>query len=255
MLDRRTLLRAFGIGALAVAGGTRVAAADPLSVIPGLPWPPPPPRDPTAAEVISRLPGTGNLLALTIDDGTASQVVAAYAKWCSDTGFRLTFFPNGVYRSWSDNAPALRALLGSGQIQFGNHTWSHPDITKLSHDALVDQITRNENFLRSTFGVTGQPFFRPPYGRHNATTDRIAAELGYPTITLWSGTIGDSRIITAADVVAAARQSFQPQSIVLCHANQPVIPTTFGQLTDLIHSRNLRTVTLTDVYTARNSRS
>src|SRR5574340_388433 len=244
-VDRRTVLRAIGIGALALAGGARTAAADPLPPRPGLA---PPPRVSTPTAVITRLPGTGNLLALTIDDGTSSQVVGAYVKWCSDNGFRLTFFPNGVNRSWTDNAQALRPLLEAGQIQMGNHTWSHPDITTLSHDALVDQITRNENFLRATFGVSGQPFFRPPYGRHHATTDRIAADLGYPKITLWSGTLGDSGIVTAAGVVAAARQSFRPQAIVLGHANQPVVPGAFPQLVDLIHSRNPRTLTLRDAH-------
>jgi peptidoglycan/xylan/chitin deacetylase (PgdA/CDA1 family) len=30
----------------------------------------------------------------------------------------------------------------------------------------------------------GTPFFRPPYGVHNADIDRVAADLGYTTITM-----------------------------------------------------------------------
>jgi len=223
----------------------------PLPQIPGVPIPPalvPVPQVPAPAGAISRLPGDGNLLALTIDDGTSSEVVAAYAQLCRDTGFRITFFPNGVNRSWTDNAGALRPMVDSGQIHLGNHTWSHPDVTTLSAAALSDQIVRNEDFLRNTYGVNGIPFFRPPYGRRNAATDRIATDLGYRTITMWTGTIGDSRVVNETDVIAAAKQSFQPQSIVLGHANQRVIPRTYPQLVDLIHSRNLRTVTLADVY-------
>jgi hypothetical protein len=33
---------------------------------------------------------------------------------------------------------------------------------------------------------------RPPYGVHNPNIDRVATDLGYATVTLWSGTIGDS---------------------------------------------------------------
>ena len=55
------------------------------------------------------LPGDGNRLALTIDDGTNSEVVAAFAALAADTGVRLTFFPNGCYRSWEDNAGGAAA--------------------------------------------------------------------------------------------------------------------------------------------------
>lgn len=219
--------------------------------VPGLPpisLPPLLPRVPAPSGTLTRLPGEANVLALTIDDGTSSEVVAAYATLCRDTGFRLTFFPNGMYRSWTDNAPLLRPMVASGQIQFGNHTWSHPDITAISSRAFADQLTRNRDFLRTTYGVDGTPFFRPPYGRHNAETDRVAADLGYRTVTMWSGTLGDSRIVTAGEVVAAAREAVRPRAVVLGHANQRVIPQSYPQLVDLILERGLRTVTLGDLY-------
>jgi peptidoglycan/xylan/chitin deacetylase (PgdA/CDA1 family) len=187
-------------------------------------------------------------LALTIDDGTSTEVVAAFAQFCRDRGTRITFFVNGANASWSVNAPALRPMVDSGQIQLGNHTWSHPDITRLPAGAVADQIRRNKDFLVNAYGVDGIPYFRPPYGRHNPQTDRLAADLGYPTITMWSGTIGDSRPINEIDLVAAARKSFAPQQIVLGHANLPTITHTYAQLLDLIQGRNLQTVTLADVF-------
>src|SRR6202163_2876704 len=171
--------------------------------------------------VLTRLPGDGNLLAFTVDDGTSVDVVAAFAQFCRDSGTRLTFFVNGANSSWSVNAPALRPMVDSGQVQLGNHTWSHPDITRIGPDALADQIRRNADFLRNTYGVDGTPYFRPPYGRHNADTDRVAADLGYSTITMWSGTIGDSRPLNENHLIANAQKSFQPQQIVLGHANLP----------------------------------
>ena len=62
-----------------------------------------------------------------------------------------------------------------------------------------------------TYGGDGTPYFRPPYGVHNADTDRVAADLGYTTVTLWSGTIGDSLPETPANLVASAMRSFAPQ--------------------------------------------
>jgi peptidoglycan/xylan/chitin deacetylase (PgdA/CDA1 family) len=198
--------------------------------------------------VLTTLPGPGNQLALTIDDGASVAVVSAFADFCRDTGTRLTFFVNGANSSWTVNAPALRPMVDSGQVQLGNHTWSHPYLTRLGVDAVADQIRRNMDFLRDTYGVDGTPYFRPPYGLHNADTDRVAADLGYSTITLWSGTIGDSRVINEETLIADATQSFQPEQIILGHANLPPITHCFGQLMDIVASRNLELVTLNDVF-------
>ena len=105
----------------------------PPTAVPKL-LPPPPPNTRLALPgrgVLSVLPGQRDLLALTVDDGVNSDVVRLYTEFAKDTGVRLTFFVNGTYRSWSDNAPLLRPLVESGQIQLGNHTYSHPDLTTL----------------------------------------------------------------------------------------------------------------------------
>jgi peptidoglycan/xylan/chitin deacetylase (PgdA/CDA1 family) len=198
--------------------------------------------------VLTRLPGDGVQLALTVDDGTSIEDVAALGRFCADTGMRLTFFVNGVNKSWTVNAPLLQPMVSSGQIQLGNHTWSHPDITRISPAALGQQISRNADFLRSTYGIDGTPYFRPPYGRHNADTDRVAADHGYGTITLWSAEIGDSRPIDEATMVANAQGSFQGQQIVLAHANLPPISHCLPQLADIISAHGLQTVTLNDVF-------
>jgi peptidoglycan-N-acetylglucosamine deacetylase len=199
--------------------------------------------------VLTRLPGDGNQLALTVDDGASSSVVAAFTQFCRDTGIRLTFFVNGANRSWTDNAPAIRPMVDSGQIQVANHTWSHPYLNKISLTAVHDQIQHNADFLRGTYGTDGTPFFRPPYGVHNGDIDRVAADLGYTTVTMWSGTIGDSLPETADNLVSAAQRSFTPQQIVLAHANLPTITTCYDRLANLIANRKLQTVTLNDVFT------
>ena len=210
--------------------------------------PPPIPTVPAPTGTITALPGQGSLLALTVDDGTSSEVVATYTRFCADSGVRLTFFVNGVNSSWTDNAPALRPLVDSGQVLLANHTWSHPDVTTLGSSALAEEITRNDRFLRSTYGVAPEPFFRPPYGSHNSRTDSIAADLGHPTITMWEGSLADSSIVTEDFLLGLARQWFQPQHIVIGHANHPAVTHTYPQLLEIIQQRGLRTVTLADVY-------
>jgi peptidoglycan/xylan/chitin deacetylase (PgdA/CDA1 family) len=235
-MDRRTAFGVLGLGAVsAVAFATGLPLARAARV-------------PAPSGVLTRLPPGDNSFALTVDDGASSPVIGAFAAFCQSSGTRLTFFVNGVNRSWTDNAPVLHPMVDSGQIQLGNHTWSHPDLTRIGPDAIADQLKRNADFLRNTYGVDGTPFFRPPYGRHNADTDRVAADLGYRTITMWSGTVGDSAPITADQLVGYAAQSFQPGQIVLAHANLPTITHCFDRLLGLIHDRNLQPVSLGDVF-------
>jgi peptidoglycan/xylan/chitin deacetylase (PgdA/CDA1 family) len=260
-MDRRRFLLTLAAGlAVAATGrgavsGTRAGQAEPVAA--------PTPASPATAAavadrprallpptgVVTELPGEGNGLALTIDDGTSSEVVAAFAAFAIDADVRLTLFPNGCYRSWEENAAVLRPLVDSGQVALGNHTWSHPDVTTLRDAEVAEEIARNRDFIRTTFGVD-TPFFRPPFGSHDDRTDRIAADLGHPTIAMWNGTLGDSRVLTGAELVGYAREWFIPQAIVVGHANQRTVTTVYGELLDLIRERELRTVTLADVWAA-----
>src|SRR5438270_3547631 len=184
-MNRRRVLCAIAASGLGATLPPRPAAAEPTGgSLPERPVPAP-------AGVLTRLPADGNQLALTVDDGDSVSVVGSLVQFCGDSGTRLTFFVNGVNNAWTVNAPGLRPLVDSGQIQLGNHTWSHPYLSRLGLGAVADQIRRNADFLRNTYGVDGTPYFRPPYGVHTPDIDRVAAELGYTTITMWSASIGD----------------------------------------------------------------
>jgi peptidoglycan-N-acetylglucosamine deacetylase len=199
--------------------------------------------------VIDRIPGPGDRLALTIDDGVSSEVVAGYLQFARDTGARLTFFVNGIRPSWTENASQLRPLIETGQVQVANHSWSHPSLVTLSDSDVALQIDKNEQFLRQTYGVSGRPFLRPPYGDYNDHTRQIAADHGYWVTTMWYGSLGDSEsTVTEAEVLSNARQWLNAQSIVIGHANLPTITKVYGQLADIIRERRLQMVTLNEAF-------
>ena len=54
---------------------------------------------PPPGTVVSWVPDTPPLVALTVDDGVSSPVVGAYVALARATGIRLTFFANGVNQS------------------------------------------------------------------------------------------------------------------------------------------------------------
>jgi peptidoglycan/xylan/chitin deacetylase (PgdA/CDA1 family) len=197
---------------------------------------------------ITALPGEGNLLAWTVDDGSSAEVIRLYTEFSARTGTRLTFFLNGSYEGWTQHADLLRPLVQAGQIQLGNHTFSHADLTSLSDAEVVGELQRNHDFIANTFGVDARPYYRPPYGYRDARTDALAASIGYTCPVLWYGSLSDSGPITEQQVVDFATQWFLPQHIVIGHLNFLPVTNVFPQLEALVVERGLRTVTLDDVF-------
>ncbi|GAB11591.1 hypothetical protein GOARA_078_00400 [Gordonia araii NBRC 100433] len=266
-MDRRTFLATLAAGtagALVGCATTPEDEADLLAAGYG-PSPSPPPRSPEPSRLpldgplpstraalpsqpITALPGQGRALALTVDDGASSEVVGAYAEFAHRTGARFTFFVTGQFDAWRDNREALVPLVESGQVQLGNHSWSHPDLTSLTSRGVADELRRTKRFLRDTYGVDGTPYYRPPFGYRNAQVDKIAADLGYTMPTLWDGSLSDSGLVTQKFLIGAARKYFRPQAIVIGHANHDPVTHVFDAFTRIIRRRRLQMVTLDDYF-------
>jgi len=199
--------------------------------------------------VISHGPSTDRRIVLTVDDGTSTEVVAGYADFAQRTGTHLTFSPNAVNNhTWTPHATALRPLVATGQVQIMNHTFSHHDLRKLSETQIRTELERNDDWIVKTFGTTTRPYFRPPFGFHNATIDGIAAELGYTRTVMWSGSYSDSKTITPQFLLAQAQKYLKPGVIMLGHANHPTVLALFDQLLALIRDRQLQPVTLDEMF-------
>jgi peptidoglycan-N-acetylglucosamine deacetylase len=219
--------------------------------------PPPPPRMFGVPELerrwspggtISSLPGEGNLVALTVDDGGSSEVIAAYARWCAETGMRVTFFINGSLPGWSEHAGLLAPLIANGQVQIANHTWTHSDLLTLDDASIQHDLMINDDFIRSTYGVEAKPYFRPPFGRHDARVDAAAAAIGYTVPVMWYGSLADSGEIPPDVLLHYAHEWLLPQHIVIGHANHLPVTTVFPQLARILLDRGLQPVTLDDVW-------
>jgi peptidoglycan/xylan/chitin deacetylase (PgdA/CDA1 family) len=197
---------------------------------------------------ISALPGSGNLVALTVDDGASSETIKGYCDFIERTGFRMTFFITSQYDGWTDNVKQMRKLVDAGNLQVANHTTTHKWLTRESDSTVASQLSGCEKFIKNNFGITGHPYFRPPFGAVDARVARIAANEGYSTPVLWYGSFGDAGKTTPLAVKDMANRWMLPQSIVIGHANFPPVVQAMDYIEWLLHARNLQPVTLDDVY-------
>ena len=215
------------------------------SRLPPPPLPPIPPPRPGHPNVILRAPKPTNQVALTIDDGYCRECVAGYVAFAERTGIQLTFSPNGRFGDlWRPHTRVLRPLIAAGQVQIGNHTWSHPDLLRANDGAVRVEIERNEDWIQKTFGITARPYFRPPFGRHDRRVDELAGSLGYTSIMMWNGTLGDATVETPGELLGLADKWVRAGSIVLGHANHPTVLRLFDELQGLLARRALAPVTI-----------
>lgn len=211
-----------------------------------------PPPHPGPANVISAGPPeakTANQIAITIDDGYCTECATAYVDFAKSSGIHITFSPNGTYSGvWSPLAETLKPLIQAGQVQIGNHTYTHLDMQKLSDSAIGADLERNDEWIQKTFGITSRPWWRPPYGYHNTRTDAAAGQAGYTNTLMWNGTFGDSTLLSAGELLASAHQYLTPGTIMLGHANHPTVNTLFPQIQQIIADARLKPVTLDEMF-------
>lgn len=217
-----------------------VAAPSPQRIRPPVPGP---------GRVITEGPaGAGRKVALTIDDGTCASCIDRILDVVEETGGKVTLFPNGVYRSsWEPQAKRIRKLVENGQVTLGNHTYSHQVSTQIGPTAFGADLQRNEDWIQKTFGLTGRPWFRPPYGDRNASIDAAAGQRGYRKVIMWSGTVADSQPRSEGYILDAIDYWARPGAIILMHANYPATARALPKIFRALEKRRLEPVTLAEL--------
>lgn len=113
-------------------------------------------------------------IGLSFDDGP-SRWTAPILDLLASHGARATFFLVGSVAE--QNPDLVRRISGEGH-ELGNHTWSHPTLTRdCDDDGVRSELERTSDALERITGARPS-LFRAPYYDHDARVDRIAAEVG-----------------------------------------------------------------------------
>lgn len=135
-------------------------------------------------QVLTTVPATtAKNVALTFDDGPSPKWTPHVLDILKTNHVHATFFMVGVNaRSY----PALvRRVLAEGHT-IGNHSYSHPTMTRLSTSSQAAQMDTATRYISAAISGGYKPcFFRPPGGAYNATTVSLARNRGMSTV-IWS---------------------------------------------------------------------
>jgi peptidoglycan/xylan/chitin deacetylase (PgdA/CDA1 family) len=148
-------------------------------------------------------------VALTFDDGPGPFTKQILAE-LESLHARATFFLIG--QNVKDSPDTVKELRAAGMV-VGNHTWTHPNMTKLGFAGQRAQIERTQKIIQATIGQRPR-FFRPPTWAWNRTTARVVADEGMLGV-LFSIDTQDWTLPGVTAIVRSALQARDGQVIAL----------------------------------------
>ena len=111
---------------------------------------------------------------LTFDD--APQPPNSYtldiAQTVQDKGANAIFFVMGQFLEEPEAKEIIKTVYDMG-FEIGNHSYSHPDLTTLTYEEQLAEITKTSDLVEEITGERPR-FIRAPYGSYNSETEAIA---------------------------------------------------------------------------------
>jgi peptidoglycan-N-acetylglucosamine deacetylase len=123
----------------------------------------------------------GPYVAMTFDDGPHATLTPKLLDLLAQKKIKATFFVLG--ENVARHPEILKRAAAEGH-EIGNHSWSHPNLAKVSHEVLRRQLQRTDEIIARTIGSRPR-IMRPPYGELTLGQRQwVNREFGYKVI-LW----------------------------------------------------------------------
>ncbi|MCH0564541.1 polysaccharide deacetylase family protein [Streptomyces sp. MUM 2J] len=169
-------------------------------------------RTPVRSKPLLKMSGRGRTMLLTFDDGPDPRYTPDILDTLREYDVRATFFVCGEQAEW--NRDLLARMSDEGHV-VGNHTWTHPLLTRLSRSRIRSEIERTSDVIEDAYGEPPQ-WFRAPYGAWNRATFQICADLGMDSLA-WTVDTLDWTTPGTRSIVRSVENGAGPGVVVLSH--------------------------------------
>src|ERR1043166_1813943 len=189
---------------------------------------PAPPKEPAIS--FNSVHVDGPYIAMTFDDGPSAALTPKLLDILAAHHIKATFFVLGEMVA---EHPEILARAAREGHEIASHSWSHPNLAKMSQEGVRSQLQRTDDVIKNAIG-SRPTLFRPPYGSITERQKRwIHDEFGYDII-LWDVDPLDWKRPGPAVVRNRILKETGPGSIVLSHDIHPgtieAMPSTFDEL-------------------------
>lgn len=159
-----------------------------------------------------------NVISISFDASWGGDKTMRILDILDEYNAKATFFLVGI---WVDKYPELVKAIQERGHEIGNHSDSHPHMTKISADKMRQELAGLSDKLEA---VTGQrpTLFRPPYGDYNNEVVTVARAEGYEVVQ-WSVDSLDWKNRGVDDLIRRATQKVEKGDIILFHNDSQYI--------------------------------
>jgi peptidoglycan/xylan/chitin deacetylase (PgdA/CDA1 family) len=180
-------------------------------------------------------------VALTFDDGPYGETTEEILRTLAQENVQATFFVVG--RHVETRPELVRKIMAQGH-EVGNHTYSHPRLTEITHEQAREELVKCE---QAVFNATGahMNLMRPPGMKFDDGLLRLNQELGYTTIH-WNAVAGDYVPVEPETVAKRILWQAQPGSVILLH-DTPATAAALPYLIKRLKQDGYRFVTVTQM--------
>lgn len=128
------------------------------------------------------VPDAGNKIYLTFDEGYELGYTPQILDILQANDVKATFFITGHYLQ--SQPDLVKRMVKEGHM-VANHTWNHPNLSKVTPEKLREEIMKLETEFSTLTGTNMPRYIRPPEGAYSETSLKLTSELGYKTV-FWS---------------------------------------------------------------------
>ena len=158
-------------------------------------------------------PNEKRMVALTFDDGPDDNFTPQILDVLKDHDVPATFF---VIGKRCELFPEVLERIGIEGHIIGNHTYTHPDIIKLTNKEVSKEIEATDKIVNELVGYNPL-LFRAPYGSIDRKKVEQIANNGYKIIA-WDVDSLDWRGLSAGEVKTNILENVTKGSIILQHS-------------------------------------
>lgn len=173
----------------------------------------------TAAKTTRKLPiysvaRTDKAVAISFDCAWGVEHTDAILDALEKNEIRCTFF---AVQFWVEKHPEYAKKIVEAGHELGTHSKTHPYMSKLSKEAIDEELSSSCKAIEKATGVH-PTLFRPPYGDYDDLLVERASEQKLFTIQ-WDVDSLDWKNLSATEIALRIINGVGSGSIILCHNN------------------------------------
>ena len=188
-------------------------------------------------------------IALTIDAAWGDDKTEFIIKTLDKYNIKATFFLCGT---WVRQYPDMVKLIHEHGHEIGNHSLTHPHMSKLSASQIQDELKALDNMLEPLTGARTK-LFRAPFGEYNDNVIKTVRSAGYEVIQWNIDTVDWKECRSAQTILDTVIPRLKPGCVILCHNNASKIDKYLSVLIETALSQGYEFVTVSDLLLSGNT--